>query len=65
MPGWLVNMIYSGSVWGALVALVNLVIKSTMPDLSVEIVVAVNALVVAILGAVGINVNKAMRARGL
>ena len=65
MPGWLASLINSGTVWAALLALINVVVKATMPGLSVEIVAAVNVLVVAILAAVGINVNKAMRARGL
>jgi hypothetical protein len=65
MPNWLASLINSGTVWAALLALINIIIKATLPGLSVEIVTAVNVLVVAILAAVGINVNKAMRARGL
>jgi hypothetical protein len=65
MPGWLANLINSGTVWAALLALVNVVLKYALPNLPPEIVAAVNVLVVAILSAVGINVNKAMKARGL
>jgi MFS superfamily sulfate permease-like transporter len=65
MPAWLVSLLSSGAVWTAFLALVNVVIAYVLPNLPPEIVAAVNVLVVVILAALGINVNKAMRARGL
>ena len=65
MPEWLSKLLQSGAVWTALLALVNVLVKYFLPTLPAEILVAVNVLVVAILAAVGINVNKEMRARGL
>lgn len=65
MPAWLVALLNSGSVWAALIALLNIVIKYALPDLPAEILTAVNVLVVAILAAIGVQVNRAMKARGL
>ena len=65
MPAWLVSLLNSGSVWAALIAVLNIVIKYALPNLPPEILTAVNVLVVAILAAIGIQVNKAMRARNL
>lgn len=65
MPTWLVSLLNSGSVWAALIALLNIIIKYFAPTLPAEILVAVNVLVVAVLAALGIQVNKAMKARGL
>jgi hypothetical protein len=65
MPDWLAKLLNSGAVWTALLALVNVIIKVALPNLSVEIVAAVNVLVVAILAALGINVSQRMRAKGL
>lgn len=53
------NLFQSGAVWTALLALVNIVIKYVWPELPAEILAAVNALVVAILAALGITVNQA------
>ena len=65
MPAWLISLLNSGSVWAALIALLNIVIKYFAPTLPPEILVAVNVLVVAVLAALGIQVNRAMRKRGL
>jgi hypothetical protein len=65
MPAWLVSLLQSGAVWAALIALLNIVIKYALPDLPAEVLTAVNVLVVAILAAVGVNVNKALKAKGL
>ena len=65
MPNWIVSLLNSGSVWAALIALLNIVIKYFAPTLPPEILVAVNVLVVAVLAALGIQVNRAMRKRGL
>ena len=65
MPAWFVSLLKSGAVWTALLALVNVILSYALPNLPPEIVASVNVLVVVILAALGINVNKAMRARGL
>lgn len=62
MPGWLVTLFESGAVWAALIALLNIVIKYVWPNLPPEILTAVNVLVLAILAALGINVNQRIRA---
>jgi len=65
MPAWFASLLSSGAVWTALLALINVVIAYALPKLPAEILTAVNVLVVAILAAIGVQVNKAMRARGL
>ena len=63
MPGWLLNLLKSGAVWTALIALMNVLAKYFLPNLPAEILLAVNVLVVAILAAVGVNVNQRLEAR--
>lgn len=58
MPDWLVKLLQSGAVWSALIALMNVLTKLFLPNLPNEVVVAVNALLVVILAALGINVNQ-------
>jgi N-acyl-L-homoserine lactone synthetase len=65
MPAWLVALLNSGSVWAAIIAFLNIVIKYALPNMPAEILTAVNVLVVAILAAIGVQVDKAMRARGM
>lgn len=62
MPSWLVTLLESGAVWAALIALMNIVIKFLWPNLPPEILTAVNVLVLAVLSALGINVNQRIRA---
>ena len=63
MPSWLENLLKSGAVWTALLALLNIVLKIVAPDLSPALITALNVLVVAILAALGINVNQRLEAR--
>ena len=63
MPGWLVKLLQSGAVWSALIALLNVLAKLFLPNLPVEVVAAVNALLVVILAALGVNVNQRLAAR--
>jgi len=65
MPSWLVTLLQSGAVWTALIALLNVLAKYFLPNLPPEIVLAVNALIVAILAALGVNVNQRLRKAGL
>lgn len=64
MPSWLSDLLQNGTVWTALLALVNILVKYFAPTMPVEILAAINALLVAILAAIGVQVNKALRARG-
>ena len=63
MPSWLSNLLQSGAVWTALLALANIVIKLLAPNMSPELLTAINVLAVAILAALGINVNQRIAAR--
>lgn len=63
MPDWLRNLLESGAVWAALIALMNILIKYFLPNLPPEILAAVNVLILAILTALGITVNQRIRAR--
>ena len=65
MPDWLVKLLNSGAVWTALLALVNVLIKYFAPNMPAEILLAINALWIAVLAALGIVVSNRMRARGL
>jgi len=62
MPSWLISLFESGAVWAALIALMNILVKYFLPNLPAEILAAVNVLVLAILAALGINVNQRIRA---
>lgn len=62
MPSWLSTLLESGAVWAALIALLNIVVKYLWPNLPAEILTAINVLVLAILAALGINVNQRIRA---
>ncbi len=62
MPSWLTTLLESGAVWAALIALMNILVKYFLPNLPAEILAAINVLVLAILAALGINVNQRIRA---
>ncbi len=61
MPKWLLDLLESGAVWAAIIALMNVLIKYLWPDLPPEILAAINVVVLAILSALGINVNQRLR----
>ena len=63
MPIWLENLLSSGAVWTAILALVNVVLKYVAPTLPPEILIAVNVLAVAILAALGVKTDGAIRAQ--
>ena len=63
MLSWLTTLLESGAIWSALIALLNILAKYFLPNLPAEILTAVNVLLVAILAALGINVNQRIRAR--
>lgn len=63
MPNWLENLLKSGAVWTALLALLNVIVKIALPNMSPELLTALNVLIVAILAAVGISVNQRLAAR--
>jgi len=54
------SILSNPGVWTAFLALVNIVVRYALPDLPAEIFAAVNVLVVAVLAALGIQVNKAI-----
>ena len=62
MPSWVLAVFQSGAVWAALIALVNIVAKYFLPNLPAEILAAVNVLLVAVLAALGININQRVQA---
>jgi hypothetical protein len=62
MPGWLTTLLESGTVWAALIALLNILAKYFLPDMPAEILTAINVLLVAILAALGVKVNQRLRA---
>jgi hypothetical protein len=57
------TLLQSGAVWSALIALLNVLAKIFLPNLPTEVVAAVNALLVVVLAALGINVNQRLAAR--
>jgi hypothetical protein len=61
MPEWLLKLLESGAVWAALIALMNVLIKYFLPSMPPDILAAVNALVVVILSALGINVSQRVK----
>jgi hypothetical protein len=63
MPSWLASLLQSGAVWTAFIALVNVLVKYFAPSMPAEILLAINALIVVILAALGVQVNQALKAK--
>jgi hypothetical protein len=67
MADWIKAILTSGAVWAAFIALANALVVYFLPDFPPNILALVNALLVVVLGAVGIRgaraTVKAMRAQ--
>lgn len=63
MKDYIVAILTNGAVWAALIALVNGIIIYAFPDVPRELLALAQALVAAILGAIGIFSPQGVRAK--
>jgi len=61
MPDWLLNLLESGALGALILGVANVLVKIFLPNASTELLAAINLVLVAILTALGVTVNQAIK----